>query len=430
MSAIRFWHMGVGIMTLAFALLPVCASSEDGLSKSLGESASRSPSSNQVIVWSTYTANFLNSSLPQREHAIVNVAMFEATNAITHRYHPYALKLTAPPQASIEAAAATAAHHALVGVAPASTSTWDLFYAQSLAGIPDGQEKTDGIKVGTAAASGILALRASDVPLPGPVYTVSPSPGVWRVTPPPDLRLAITAQAHWQPWTLKSSSQFRPGPPPLLTSAQYAADLNELKAIGARNSTTRTPEQTAVAFFWLPVSSNIFEPFAERLAIAKGFDDTDSARFFALLTLALVDGSIAVFEAKYTYDQWRPVTAIREADTDNNPDTTADPKWIQALPTTPPFPDYPSGHCLQAGAAAEVFRKYLDDKDAIALYSPATGETRYYKNVDAITDEVIEARVWGGIHYRTSDLVGAKMGKEIGTWVVQHFLKPIDENDH
>jgi hypothetical protein len=145
-----------------------------------------------------------------------------------------------------------------------------------------------------------------------------------------------------------------------MTSAQYAADLNEVKAIGARNSMTRTAEQTAVAFFWLPVSSNIFEPFAEQLAIAKGFDDTDSARFFALLTLALVDGSIAVFEAKYTYDQWRPVTAIREADTDDNPDTTADPTWIQALPTTPPFPDYPSGHCLQAGAAAEVFRKYLD----------------------------------------------------------------------
>jgi hypothetical protein len=121
---------------------------------------------------------------------------------------------------------------------------------------------------------------------------------------------------------------------------------------------------------------------------------------------------------------------MREAETDNNPGTTADPKWIQALPTTPPFPDYPSGHCLQAGAAAEVFRKYLDDNDAIALYSPATGETRYYKIVDAFADEVIEARVWGGIHYRTSDLVGAKMGKEIGTWVVQHFLKPIDENDH
>jgi hypothetical protein len=122
--------------------------------------------------------------------------MFEATNAITRRYHPYALKLTAPPQASIEAAAATAAHHALVGVAPASTSTWDSFYAQSLAGIPEGQEKTDGIKVGAAAASGILALRASDVPLPGPAYIGSPSPGVWRVTPPPDLQPAITAQAH------------------------------------------------------------------------------------------------------------------------------------------------------------------------------------------------------------------------------------------
>src|SRR5262249_35456734 len=158
---------------------------------------------------------------------------------------PYALKLTASPKASIEAAAATAAHHALVGVAPASTSTWDSYYAQALA---------------------------------------SPSPGVWRVTPPPDLQLAITAQAHWQPWTLKSSSQFRPGPPPLPTSAQYAADLNEVKAIGSRNSATRTAEQTAVAFFWVPVSSNIFEPFGEQLSIAKGLDDTDAARFFALLT--------------------------------------------------------------------------------------------------------------------------------------------------
>jgi hypothetical protein len=167
-------------------------------------------------------------------------------------------------------------------------------------------------------------------------------------------------------------------------------------------------------------------PFAEQLAIAKGLDETDSARFLALLTLALVDGSIAVFDAKYAYHQWRPVTAIREADTDDNPDTTADPTWIQALPTTPPFPDYPSGHALQAAAAAEVFRKYLD-KEPIALHSPTTEATRHYRTVDAITGEVIEARIWAGIHFRTSDVVGAQMGREIGKWVVEHFLRLIGD---
>lgn len=416
-SAIRVSRLCVVIAILTTAFLPACASGQDRLPES---------APNQVIVWNTHTADIIKAGLPQREHAIVNVAMFEAVNAITRRYRPYALELTARPNVSTEAATATAAHHALVVVAPAHTSSWDSFYTDSLAAIPDSREKTDGISLGAAAASGILALRANDLPFPGPAYTVSPSPGVWRPTPSPDVQVAVTAEAHWKPWTLTSSSQFRPGPPPTLASTQYAADLEEVKAIGARNSASRTAEQTAVARFWGPVTSIIFEPFAERLAIAKGLDETDSARLFALLTLALADGSIAVFDAKYAYNQWRPVTAIREADTDGNPDTTADATWIQLLPNTPPFPDYPSGHALQAAAAAEVFCKYLGN-ESIALHSPATEVTRHYATLDAITDEVIEARVWAGIHFRTSDVVGAEMGTKIGRWVVDHFLRPTDD---
>lgn len=413
----RFWQMSVVIATLTTAALSPCASGKDRLLE---------PAPNQVIVWNTHTGDVLKAGLPQRELAIVNVAMFEAVNAITHRYRPYALELSTAVNASVAAAASTAAHHALVAVAPARRSSWDSFYAQAMTGIPDSPEKADGISVGAAAASGILALRATDVPPPGPAYTVSPSPGVWRPTPPPDSQVAVTAEAYWKPWTLKSSSQFRPGPPPPLTSAQYAADVNEVKAIGARGSTLRTAEQTAGALFWAPVSSTIFEPFAARLAIARGLDETDSARFFALLTLALADGSIAVFDAKYAYNQWRPVTAIREADMDGNPDTTGDPTWIQLLSTTPPFPDYPSGHALQAAAAAEVLRNYIG-KEPIALHSPATQETRHYETLDAITDEVIEARVWAGIHFRSSDVVGARMGTQIGRWVVQNVLTPSEE---
>jgi hypothetical protein len=362
--------------------------------------------------------------LPQREHAIVNFAMFEAANAITRRYDPYSLNLEAPLTASIKAAVATAAHHALASLAPQNTAIWDAYYLQSLTGVRDGQEKADGVSTGAAAARAILALRGDDTPLPGPPYSITPSPGIWRLTPPPDLQFAVTAQAQWKPWTLRSSSQFRPGPPPALVSKQYAADLNEVRVVGSRYSGNRTSEQTAIAFFWTPVASNIFEPFAERLASAKGLDETDAARLFALLTLALVDGSIATFEAKYAYNQWRPISAIREADADDNPETTSDPSWIQALPTTPPFPDYPSGHCVQAAAAAEVFRNYLDSSDTIDLGSPTTGETRHYKSLETIVNEVIDARVWGGIHYRTSDLVGAQMGAKIGKWVVQNFLKP------
>jgi hypothetical protein len=420
MSVIRLWVIGVAIVTLTTALLPVCASGEERSPEPRGDTAF-AIAPNQVIVWNMHTANVLRAGLPQREQAIVNVAMFEAVNAITRRYRPYALELAAPPKASVEAAAATAAHHVLVSVEPARKPNWDTFYAESMAGIADSREKADGIGIGAAAAAGILALRETDVPPPGPAYTVPPSPGVWRVTPLPDLQVAVTAQAYWKPWTFTSSSRFRPGPPPPLTSAQYAADLEEVKAIGARGSTTRTAEQTGVAHFWEPVSNTIFVPFAERLAITKGLDETDSARFLALLTLALADGAIAVFDAKYAYDQWRPVTAIREADTDDNPATTVDPNWIQLLPTTPPFPDYPSGHAVQAAAAAEVFREYLDT-EAIVLHSPATGATRHYKTLDAITDEVIDARVWGGIHFRTSDVVGARMGTAIGKWVVEHFL--------
>jgi hypothetical protein len=396
---------------------------------------------NEAIAWSSVAAETVNVGLTAREQTIVNVAMFEAANAVTKRYQPYALELAAPPDTSIEAAVATAAHHSLAVVWPRAEALWNELYAASLARVADGPAKTQGIAIGKAAAEGILALRAHDTPFPGPLFAPAPRIGIWRrnlpeLTPAqagpfsPAMGIPpLTAYAHWQPWTLDDRRQFRPGPPPAVTSPEYARDVNEVKAVGAFESSARTPDQTAEALFYMTPAPRIYAPFAHDLAARRGFDTTDSSRLFALLSLALLDSQIACWDAKLAYGQWRPLTAIREAEHDGNPATAGDPNWIPRVPT-PPFPDYPAAHSCSAGAAAEVLGRHVGSGESIALHSPSTGNppgsgaTRRYADFTAVTRSVGNARVWAGVHFRSSTLAGTEIGANVGRWVMERSLKP------
>ena len=399
--------------------------------------------SNEAIAWSSHTAEVVNVGLTVREHTIVNVAMFEAANTITQKYRPYALHLSARPGASVEAAVATAAYRSLEVVWPREAALWKSLHEAALSRIPSGPSKTDGMELGTAAAEGILALRAGDVPLPGRPYPAVAGPGRWRpntpeLTPeqagPYRIALglpALTAYVSWTPWALKRAAQFRPPGPPALTSAEYARDVREVQRLGAYASRERTAEQTREARFYMVPAPRIFGPFAHGLAARRRLDVTDSTRLFALLSLALMDAQIACFDAKWTYQQWRPLAAIRESADDGNPATIADPGWIPVVPT-PPFPDYPAAHSCSAGAASVVLAAYLRPDDPLVLTSPATGlpagsgDTRRYASLTELQASVGNARVWAGVHFRHSTLAGNELGRKVGQWVTQQMLRPAD----
>jgi hypothetical protein len=239
----------------------------------------------------------------------------------------------------------------------------------------------------------------------------------------------ITAYRYWKPWTLDTRAQFRPGPPPNLTSAKYARDYNEVRTLGRFDSGHRTVDQTAEALFFMAPAPRIFGPLANRLASARRLDVTDASRLQALLAMALTDAQIACWDAKFAYRQWRPLTAIREAASDANPATEPDQNWIPLVPT-PPFPDYPAAHACSAGAAAAVLAGYVRRGEPLDVTSPATGipsgsgQTRRYPNLEAIKTSVANARVYAGVHFRSSSEAGAEIGDKVGRWVVRRFLKP------
>jgi hypothetical protein len=350
-------------------------------------------------------------------------------NAIVREFHPYVVRLRARDGASPDAAAAAAAHFSLVQLYPDQRVALDAAYSGSLAVIPDGSGKTNGITVGEAVALRILTLRASDGAAAAITaeYTPDSRPGSWIPTPPALLRALDPGWGSVCPFLMEDGSQFRPGPPPALNSPRYTRDFDEIKEIGSSTSTTRTQEQTDLARFWIATGPQNWNPAARQAAIAQGRTLSENARAFALLNLAGADAFIASWDAKFAYNQWRPVTAIRAADTDGNPDTVEDPAWTPLL-ATPPFPDYIAGHTTYAGAAQKVlehvFGKHPDV--AITLTSPtAPGVVETYTTFRAIADGVVDARVWGGIHWRTSSARGRAVGEEIGHYAAHHFLTPI-----
>jgi PAP2 superfamily len=361
--------------------------------------------------------------MAQRFMAMAHAAMFDAVNSIDRRYKPYLVQLPADAGTSKEAAAAAAAATVLATIDAKTATEVKGALASYLASIPDGKAKSDGVKLGESVAAKVLEARANDGSNAPDAYRPRTSPGVYVPT-------AITINSMWpdmKPFALASGSQFRPKPPIALESEEYAKDYNELKDYGGQNSTKRTAQQTETARFWLIGSPAAYHPFIRQLVTAKQMDLVDSARFMAFVALGLNDAFISVLDAKYHYNFWRPITAIRNGDIDNNPATEREATW-QPIAPTPMHPEYPCAHCILSGTVAGVVRTSLGTTDVpeIATTSPtAPGVTHRWTSVTAFAEEVANARIWAGFHYRFSTRVGTDMGQQIGEYVVKNVMQPV-----
>jgi hypothetical protein len=353
-----------------------------------------------------------------RMMAVVQVSVFEAVNAITGRYPTFRAKLTPAPGGSVDAAVAAATRTALLKLMPAQQAAIEADYQAALKSVPDGLAKSIGIPVGEQAAAAILALSADDGAVAPNSYRPHTTPGAYVPT-------SLPAVPHWgnrKPWVMTAGKQFRPAPPPSLTSETWKQDLAEIKAVGGKNSPQRTPEQAAMARFWEATAPAVYWPVARSVANLPGRDVTDNARLLATAAMAMDDALIAVFDAKYVYNLWRPLTAIRNADGD-----AGDPGWMPFI-DTPMHPEYPCAHCIVSSSLAAVLRAEIGrgPRPTLSSVSPtAQGARRTWASVDDFAQEVALARIYDGVHYRFSTVVGSAMGKKIGELVVQSFPNPI-----
>jgi hypothetical protein len=357
-----------------------------------------------------------------RTMAILNLAMFDAVNSIEPRYKPYKVRLSATPDTSKEAAAAAAAGAVLTKLFPDAAADVQSTLTTYLATLPDGEAKSNGVKLGQEVAAKILEAREKDGSSTADAYRPRTKPGIYIPTP-------ITygwALATMTPFALASPSQFRAKPPPSLKSAEWARDYNEIKGLGAKNSAKRTARQTEDARFWLIGGPLGYDQLPRQIAIAKNMDLLDSARFMALFSVATADALIAVLDAKYKYEFWRPITAIRNGDIDGNPGTERDAAW-QPIDATPMHPEYPCAHCILSSSVAAVIEGLLgtDEIPEVSLTSPfAPGVTHHFTNLRAFSDEIANARICAGFHYRFSTIAGREMGQKIGAFVVKFVMQP------
>ena len=389
-----------------------------------------------AIAVDTAVANKQSPFAQARTVAIVQLSVFEAVNAITHRYRPYLGTVTAAPDASPEAAAIQAAYHVLNAYFGPS-ATLDTEYANSLAQIPDGQAKTDGIATGDAAAAAMIALRANDgssppqFKIPGP-----PVPGEWQATAscPIVNGVAVGVGFQWQnvtPFGIGSASDFLLDPPPPLTSNEYAKVYNEVMTVGSIDSTERPQGRANVAVFFAATSpTQAFNQVARQVALQQHRSLSQNARALALINMAMNDSLVASFFNKYYYNFWRPETAIHAGDADGNPNTAGDPNWAPFI-TTPCFPSYPSNHGSAGNGAAAVLRRlYGEARHSIRLTNPAVPDiVLQYTSFKQITDDISDARVYGGIHFRTDQAAGARLGQVVGRVVYGNNLGPVRDDD-
>jgi hypothetical protein len=356
-----------------------------------------------------------------RAMAMMHLAMFNAVNAIDPRYQTYKFQSQGPPGASEDAAAASAAANVLAGIVPSADVRATL--TSYLAAIRDGDAKDRGVKLGEDVASKMLALRAKDG---------SNAPNAYRPMTQPGVYVPTAMTIGWEclemaPFAMESPSQFRPGPPPDLKSAEWAKDYNEIKEFGEKNSTKRTPRQTEDARFWLTTGPLATHPLERQIVLGKSMSPLSSAHFMALASVAEADAIQAVYEAKYHYQFWRPITAIRNGDIAGNPNTAPAATW-EPIDATPMHPEYPCAHCIVSSAVATVIEATLGSVDIpeVAITTPsAPGVTHHFTNLQAYIDEVSNARIYAGFHYRNSTVVGQKMGREIGAYVVKTILQPL-----
>lgn len=361
-----------------------------------------------------------------RAMAILHLSMFEAVNAIERRYQPYRLQLTADRGASIEAAAGVAAHDALVALYPDQGAKLDTALAAVLDQVPAGDAKTNGIDVGKAAAAGILALRIGDGASANESYRPWTTPGVYVPTPLP----VSSTDGLMTPWVMTAPSQFRPAPPPALDSATWTQDLNEIRELGGRKSVKRTVEQTDIGRFWFITGPQSWSPIVRQLIAAKQLDLTDAARVHAMVAMATADAFIAVFDAKYHYNFWRPITAIRNADLTGNKATPRDASWLP-LGETPLHPEYPCAHCITSTAVAEILKSVFgnDIPEVTMTSSTAPGVTRRWTRLDDYAEEVALSRIYAGFHYRFSGNAAREMGRAIAALTIATQLRQITSTE-
>jgi hypothetical protein len=353
-----------------------------------------------------------------RTMALAQTAVYEAVNAITARYPRDRVDLGPSQGASIDAAIAAASRTVLLHEAAALKDRTDAVYARALATIAPGDARTRGISIGERAAADALAKHSGDIGNTEP-YRPLTSPGVYVPTTFP---LGYAFAQH-RPWFMKSAAQFRPGPPPALTSALWARDYNEIKAVGSVTSKVRTAEQNAIAQFWATALPDVHMRVVHSVANAPGREVTRNARLYAAVTAAMNDAEIAVLEAKYHYNFWRPITAIRNGDRDGNAATDRDPDWTPLI-ATPLHPEYPCAHCAIASTIATVIRAEAGGAAPPTLTSTsntAPGVTRQWTRTEELVKEVSEARILDGVHYRTSTEVGNRMGAQVGALVAAAY---------
>ena len=354
--------------------------------------------------------------------AYLHIAMYDAVNAIDGT--PYAVfsvePSTVPPGASAEAAAVESAYRVLVNRFPAQAAYLNPQYAASLATIPDGQSKYDGIAVGAEVAALFLAARAGDGWNASITIPLGSGPGAW--IPTAANAPAIQWGARMRPFAIETNDQFRADPPPALTSDEWAADYNEVKRVGSINSTDRTPEQTTLARFFLAPGVPQLSAGIRQLSADNNLTLPENARLFALVFASSGDAAIAGMESKYHHQLWRPITAIRAGDTDGNPNTQPDPTWTP-LANTPNHPEYPSAHAFGTGATAEALGQFFGTKKLrMTLSSSTTGTSMDFESTDELTKAVDEARILAGIHYRTACVRGGVLGKKVAKYVAKHYF--------
>ena len=386
-----------------------------------------------VIKWNEIAVTTIGSTAPfpsGRFMAIVHLAVFEAVNSISREYEPYLDTLSAPQGASTEAAAVAAAHGVLKAYFGATQGAFlDQQRADSLAAIPDGQSKIDGIAVGEAAAAAMVANRTNDGSAPLQSHTPQNSdPYEWQPTP----NCTSGTFRNWpnvKPFGIESSSQFRADPPPKLTSGTYTRDFNEIQAMGDMNSSLRSQDRTDVAKIYAALPPhNGWNSVLRQIASSRQDDITRTARIAALLNMSLADSHFTVFESKYFYRTWRPVTAITRADEDGNWKTM--PSSFTPLIATPCFPGYPSAHGAGGGAALEVLERAYGRHHSVTLSQASVpGVLLHYTDIRDIINDVSDARVFGGIHFRSDQDAAERLGRDVGRYNDHNKLRPLHGDD-
>jgi hypothetical protein len=415
------WPLAVALLVM-LALVPATSGTAG---------AKPSPDDASVITeWNQIAVNTIVNDPPIVGHpqtllymGLFQAAVYDAVVGIAGRYEPYRFDQRAPHPSSAQAAAVAAAHELLVTYFSYAQAALDADYATSLAQIPDGKAKRNGIAFGTRAADNLIALRAHDGRDAPIFFTQPPAPGVWRPTPPGFLSMLDPWLGFVTPLLVRSPFQFAPPPPPALTSLQYTRDFIESKAYGSATSVVRTPDQTATALFFSTNPVVLFNAGMRDQVTLRNLDMVDAARMFAAADMSVADAIITVWRAKYDYGLWRPITAINLADTDGNPLTIADPSWLPLIPT-PAYPEYPSGYNSFAATVTGSLEEMFHTQHLNLTLVSAAGVVRQYDTGAAVRTDVVNARIWQGIHFRSADEASRNLGLRLSDWTVDHYFQP------